>query len=205
MNKLALIIFIKNPENGKVKTRLAKDIGDAGALQVYKNLLDYTKKITLDLRCDKLLFYSDFIDEHDGWSPLIYAKHLQRGKDLGDRMYNAFCDAFLTHKAVIIIGSDCIELTTKILKDGIAALQSHDVIIGPALDGGYYLIGMRTMHPEFFSNKQWSTSTVFKDTLQDVRRLKLTYKVLPVLSDIDTREDLTKSPFRFQLELNNNY
>ena len=112
MIKEALIIFVKNPVKGKVKTRLARAVGEQGALAIYHHLLNHTRSITKDLRCDKLLFYSDFIPStRDEWEGTIYKKYLQSGIALGSRMQNAFSNAFSQRaSAVIIIGSACLEI-----------------------------------------------------------------------------------------------
>ncbi len=94
MSKNQIIIFTRNPELGKVKTRLAKVIGDIDALKIYTFLLNKTKEVTLKLPCDKAVYYSEKIQEHDIWNPQFYQKYRQKGDDLGDRMENAFKDSF---------------------------------------------------------------------------------------------------------------
>jgi rSAM/selenodomain-associated transferase 1 len=189
-----LIIFVKNAEPGKVKTRLAISIGDEAALAVYKRLLQYTRAITSKVNARRFVFYSSQIEDHDGWDHSTYEKQLQSGKDLGERMANALSRVLLKVDMAVIIGSDCLELTSAIIDDAFAALERFDVVIGPARDGGYYLLGIKQIHPELFADKKWSTSTVFQDTVADLRVLGLTYATLPVLSDIDDIDDLRRSP-----------
>ena len=111
--------------------------------------------------------------------------------DLGERMERAFGQAFAQdYDKVIIIGSDCIEISTEIIEDALKALDDHNVVIGPAHDGGYYLLGMDRHYPHLFKNKIWSTEDVFLDTLLDIKKLKLSYSLLPTLSDVDEEKDL---------------
>src|SRR5271157_1430697 len=111
-----MIILMKNPEIGQVKTRLAKTVGDDGALNIYRFLLAYTRRIAQELECAKLLYYSSYIDESDDWDASIFEKHLQEGEDFGLRMYNAFNEAFENYNEVVIIGSDCYELTPDVIR-----------------------------------------------------------------------------------------
>jgi rSAM/selenodomain-associated transferase 1 len=187
----SLIIFVKNPEKGKVKTRLAKDIGDDQALHVYQRLLQYTKGVTKGLNSEKLVYYSDFIDNNDLWDNMTFEKRLQQGSDLGERMQNAFAEAFAHgQKRVLIIGSDCAELETHMIKEAFAVLENNEVVIGPAKDGGYYLLGMKTFYPTLFENKPWSSENVLMDTINDLKKLNASYYLLKTLSDIDHAADL---------------
>ena len=114
MSKNLLLIFTRNPELGNVKTRLAKTIGDEAALAIYKFLLEHTKQVTKNLPCDKAVYYSVKIREHDIWNPTIYQKKAQEGNDLGIRMHNAFQQAFSDgYEKVVIIGSDLPDLTSE--------------------------------------------------------------------------------------------
>lgn len=185
-----LLLFVRNPELGKVKTRLAATVGPEVALEVYIHLLQHTRQVTQQLPVDKLVYYAEKIAHTDNWPDDIYQKALQHKGDLGEKMNAAFENAFASgYTSVVIIGSDCQQLTQEIIQQAFAALETHDVVIGPALDGGYYLLGMKKLHPPFFRNKQWSTEHVFPDTLEDTRALHLTYTLLPILSDVDKAED----------------
>jgi rSAM/selenodomain-associated transferase 1 len=186
-----LIIFYRNPELGKVKSRLAVTMGESKALAVYLLLSAHVREVTTSLRTDKVVYYSNYIDSEDGWSNDVYLKRLQIGEGLGNRMKAAFKESFDSgYREVIIIGTDCLELTYEILNVAFKELRTHDVVIGPAKDGGYYLLGMKRFHPVFFENKNWSTDSVFTDTINDTKRLNLTYHVLPVISDVDEETDL---------------
>lgn len=187
----ALIIFVRNPVHGKVKTRLAKDIGDSKALEIYNLLLQHTFEITKRLACQKFVFYADEIAQNDLWSGGDFEKRLQTGNDLGERMQNAMNELFLEgFSQVIIIGSDCFELNANILEEAISQLKQKDTVLGPAQDGGYYLLGLKTLIPELFVNKKWSTNEVAKETITDFIRLNKTYHLLPKLNDIDDASDL---------------
>ena len=188
----ALIIFIKNPVLGKVKTRLAATIGNVKAFEVYKKLLAHTQKITLLIDADKFLFYADFLKREDEWANDWFIKNLQKGSDLGERMYHAFEYTFLNkYQKVIIIGSDCIDLSASVIEDAYMLLDNTDVVIGPAKDGGYYLLGMKSLHQCLFKNVSWSTSQVLKQTLSICRSQHLNYSLLPTLTDIDVENDLS--------------
>ena len=192
-NKNAILLFTKNPELGKVKTRLAKTIGNERALEIYKTLLTHTQSIASPIDADKFVFYSDTINENDQWSAADYYKKLQFNGDLGQRMAAAFQEAFsLGYQSVCIIGSDCYELTSAIISEAFSKLSDHDVVIGPTHDGGYYLLGMKLLYKPLFLNKSWSTDSVFSDTINDFDTLSLTSYRLIKLSDVDEEKDLPK-------------
>ena len=191
MTKNALIIFIKNPVEGQVKTRLAKTIGNSAAVAVYKQLLQHTFTITQHLMVDKFVFYTDFINGEDLWTSNIYRKHLQHGIDLGERMENAFKYVLdLGYDKAIIIGSDCYELTQQILEEAFDELIIADTVIGPCNDGGYYLLGMKQLLPELFTNIEWSTDAVLPTTIQAFKNLQLQYGLLQALNDVDDEASL---------------
>ncbi|HRI20574.1 MAG TPA: TIGR04282 family arsenosugar biosynthesis glycosyltransferase [Panacibacter sp.] len=191
MNTNALIIFVKNPLPGMVKTRLAKTIGAQEAVAVYRQLLLHTYNISIKCNADKFVFYVDFINEDDLWSNGSYQKFLQQGDDFGERILNAFELLFLQgYKKVTIIGSDCIEIETSHLHQAFDFLNDCDVVIGPAQDGGYYLFAMKAMYKQFFLNKNRGTSLLLQQTLKDISELHLTYHLLPVLSDVDEEKDM---------------
>lgn len=190
----ALIIFTRNPEIGKVKTRLAKIIGDEKALTVYNDLLLHTRNETQAIDCDKFVFYDTNIIEEDIWSPEFYQKKLQSEGDLGQRMYQAFESLFkMGYQNCIIVGSDLFDLKSIIIETAFKKLLNHDVVIGPAEDGGYYLLGLKKGNPAVFKNKDWGTDSVFAATMSDFKHQKV--GVLDILNDIDTFEDLERSQY----------
>ncbi len=185
-----LIIFIKNPIKGKVKTRIAATTGDEKALAIYQQLLNFTCGLTKKIECKRFLFYSDFIEKNDDWDNDFFEKNTQHGDGLGDRMKNAFAFIFSKNiKKVLIVGSDCAELNEKIINDAFYALDKHDFVLGPADDGGYYLLGMTSFEPTVFDNITWSSSEVLSKTIENIEHLDKNYFLLPVLSDTDTEED----------------
>lgn len=190
-NNNALIIFVKNPIKGRVKSRLAKTIGEEKALKIYKDLIAHTLEITLPLECNKIVYYSDFIPATDQWSQMGYRQELQNGDDLGQRMYHAFEKEFeKRRKNICIIGTDCPELNTNIIVKAFDQLQKAEIVIGPATDGGYYLLGMQHLQKKIFEKKQWSSPTVFADTIKDIETFGIKHNLLPMLNDIDEEKDL---------------
>jgi hypothetical protein len=188
-SKKALIIFTRNPELGKCKTRLATTIGAESALDIYKYLLQHTATLSEKVKADKYIYYSENIKHEDIWNASIFNKKLQQGHDLGERMDNAFKELFkLGYEKVIIIGSDLLDLSSDDVNNAFEILNESDTVVGPAKDGGYYLLGMKTMHSKVFKNKDWGTSTVLNNTLSDLR--DRTIYMLKELNDIDTFEDM---------------
>ena len=184
----ALIIFARKPEIGKVKTRLAKNIGDEKALEVYIKLLEHTRAVANKLVCTKFVFLTEPIYD-DFWKGFNCEQ--QQGHSLGEKMTFAFNSVFAKHyKQCIIIGSDCPELSKEIVENAFVELQKNDVVIGPAGDGGYYLLGMNKLLLPLFENKEWSTENVFNQTIADIENLQLKYKILPLLNDVDEEKDL---------------
>ena len=191
MSKNLVLIFTRNPELGKVKTRLAKTIGDKKALEIYILLLQKTKEITQELSCDKAVYYSVKIRENDIWEGENFQKYQQEGADLGVRMEKAFVNGFSTgYEKVIIVGSDLFDLTAEAINEAFEKLDTNDVVMGPAEDGGYYLLGMKKNHPAVFKNKEWGTASVRKDTLVDLKDNTVFF--LDELNDIDLYDDLKK-------------
>jgi rSAM/selenodomain-associated transferase 1 len=191
MKKKAVILFTRNPVLGRVKTRLAATIGRANALEIYKKLLDHTRSITLDLPCDKYVFYEDEISYQDIWNNEVYQKRKQDGNGLGERMTNAFQSLFDNgYKEVLIIGSDCYELAQNHLEEAFEFLHAVDIVLGPASDGGYYLLGLKEPAPELFTDIAWSSSGVFSETINRLKELNRRYHLLQVRNDVDEEKDL---------------
>jgi uncharacterized protein len=185
----ALIIFVRNPVLGKVKTRLAATMGEETALAVYMRLLQHTQVLTRDLPFTKFVYYADFIHESDGWNG--YEKRLQAGGDLGTRMQQAFEEVMaMGYQQVCIIGSDCYDLTTAIISTAFTCLSDADTVIGPAQDGGYYLLGMKAPFKNLFENMAWSSDTVFTKTLTIIKAASYSVQLLPVLNDVDEEKDI---------------
>jgi len=184
-----LLIFTRNPELGKCKTRLAATVGDASALEIYKFLLAHTVKFTKGLEATKRVYYSESIWDNDVWDNVIYEKKLQEGSDLGIRMAKAFKAGFAEgFKKIIVIGSDMYDLSTQDLREAYNALDTNDFVIGPAEDGGYYFLGMTVFTPSLFEQKEWGTATVYRDSLKNISAKKV--KKFPIKNDVDLYEDI---------------
>jgi rSAM/selenodomain-associated transferase 1 len=153
-------------------------------------LLEKTRAAACLCRSARWLFYSDFVDENDAWSPDYFEKKVQHPGDLGERMQQAFETAFSAGaQKVVIIGSDCPELSGALLDQAFATLDHADFVLGPVPDGGYYLLGMKAPAPALFEDIAWSTETVREKTLEKMAALGKTCALLPVLADIDTEAD----------------
>lgn len=188
-----LLIFTKNPVAGKVKTRLAKDLGDDKALEIYKFLLEHSAAFTSSVNAEKHVYYSDSITDQDIWDNKIYKKKLQSGAHLGKRMENAFKNGFEeNHEKIIVIGSDMYDIQAGDIEEAFRQLENHDYVIGPASDGGYYLFGMKSLNLKVFKNKDWGTSSVLKDTLKDLQKEDV--KLLETRNDVDLLEDIEDHP-----------
>ncbi|GAB4160090.1 MAG: TIGR04282 family arsenosugar biosynthesis glycosyltransferase [Winogradskyella sp.] len=193
MTDALVIVFVKNITLGTVKTRLAKTIGDYGAFEVYTELVKITEKATTDLSIDKRIYFSDAIVDSK-WPNEF--KTVQKGADLGERMYNAFKDGFDDgYKTIVLIGSDLPDISTFHIENGLRALEKNPVVFGPAEDGGYYLIGLNQLLPDIFINKPWSQSHLLETTLKELDHLNISFSILETLNDIDTYNDLIASDF----------
>ena len=202
MSNNALIVFTRNPELGKCKTRLAKSIGDIEALDVYKILLQHTANVSKQVNTNRYAYYSVKVRDNDLWDNKHFSKKQQFGSDLGERMQNAFQDCFdAGHDKVIIIGSDLLDLSSEIIEEAYHKLDKNDAVIGPAEDGGYYLLGLRKSFPNVFDINNWGTETVYKQTRKKLISKKV--YVLETLNDIDYVEDLKPYP-RFASYLKKN-
>jgi rSAM/selenodomain-associated transferase 1 len=187
----ALIIFIRNPEPGKVKTRLAASIGDEKALRIYDRLLDHVDRVALQVQADRFLFYSEFVERADRFDDGSYRKYVQCEGDLGVRMQFGFSIPFKNaYERVVIIGSDVPDISPAYIESAFEQLTAHDAVLGPSEDGGYWLLGLRKPRPELFSDMPWSTDSVYGETLRRLTDAGLSVYKAPLLRDLDTIEDL---------------
>ena len=190
MTNDVLLIFVKNLIEGHVKTRLADTLGNDAAMDIYKQLLKNTHDTISPFEKDKIVFYSDFIED-DIWENSLFQKEIQEGNDLGERMENAFICSFTAgYNKAVIIGTDCPGINKNILKNAFLKLNHSDIVLGPATDGGYYLLGMKEEHPILFQEIEWSTDKVLQQTIELCDRNHLSYFLLPELSDVDEEKDL---------------
>jgi len=190
-----LLFFVKNPEKGKVKSRLAAVIGEDSAVRLYKNLV---AQMLATLKEGTFPFYVCFFPKNaqkstENWLGTEYRYIPQNGKDLGERMRNGFTGAFqMGFKRVVLIGSDIPDLPLGFIREAFASLRKKDVVIGPAYDGGYYLIGFRdkTFSPQVFERIAWGTQNVLDETIKKLKSSGREFHTLPYQRDIDTAEDL---------------
>ena len=194
-NKSALIIFVKFPEHGKVKTRLARTIGNEKALQFYTlcshNIFDEVNKLSENI--DVYIFFSEKEDKQKikEWITHDFKFKHQINSDLGSRMKSAFVTVLEKgYSKAVIIGTDVPDMSLEVVNKAFAYLEKFDVVVGPSNDGGYYLLGMRKLIPELFTGIKWSTQEVYQKTIIKLLKLSMNSKVLPVLIDIDTEDDL---------------
>ncbi|MDB6019974.1 MAG: hypothetical protein JWR19_4463 [Pedosphaera sp.] len=186
-----LLIFLKAPRSGQVKTRLIPALDENGACAAYQQLVK-TLLARIGSVQDVCLYYTpvDAEGEIQGWTRPGWQVRPQASGDLGDRLHSAFVESFMRGtQRVVIIGSDCPVVSPEDIHSAWAALETDDVVLGPATDGGYWLIGLRQPQPVLFSEMAWSTTTVFRDTLARAGAVGLTVKILRELSDVDTEAD----------------
>ncbi|MCB0728072.1 MAG: TIGR04282 family arsenosugar biosynthesis glycosyltransferase [Ignavibacteriae bacterium] len=189
MNKNALIIFARNPELGKVKNRLAKTIGKEKALEIYNKLLSNVYAETKDLKCNKYLFLTERTD--NGLFDDTYIQKIQSGSDLGSKMNNAIKSVLKEgNENILLIGTDVPGLSSEIINEAFKKLLEFDIVIGPARDGGYYLIGMKESLSQIFENMKWSNEQVLSNTIERIGLLNKSYYLLEELADVDMEEDL---------------
>ncbi len=189
-----LIVMLKAPREGTVKTRLAADVGPAQATRIYRLLVErQMAAIPADWPVEVHFAPAAARDEMRDWLGPRPALHPQAQGDLGRRLVEAIHAAFARGApAVLVIGGDCPELDRDALRSAAEALGNHEVVLGPASDGGYYLIGLTLPQPELFADIPWSTSGVFTATLQKIDGLGLLPLCLSIRDDVDTLADLQK-------------
>jgi len=186
--KNALIIFVRNAELGKVKTRLAAQMGNEKTLEIYIKLLQHTRQVASEADCDKYVFTTEPLKD-TMWKDFTVKQ--QAEGNLGEKMSEAFKSIFAKkYEKVIIIGSDCPSLSKEIIEKGFEELGRKDAVIGPSEDGGYYLLGIKKLSEKLFQDKNWSTSSVYYDTIKDFEKYGINYHILPTLIDVDEEKDI---------------
>lgn len=196
MKEKALILFFKYPEEGAVKTRIAKDLGEAFTLELYRRFIDDMIQTGKKIDGDIFIVYS-LADEANDSNNYLWQKQYrclrQKGEDMGDRMHNAFQEfASQGYGKLALIGSDAPDLPAEYIEEAFFRLDANDVVLGPSADGGYYLIALRddTINRVIFDGVPWSTPRVLDETLRIVRRKNITCHLLPEWYDIDEVDDL---------------
>lgn len=191
----AILVFLKAPIAGKVKTRLAADIGDKNAVAVYKALLKHTVQLVESYPADAIGFHENFPQPKDSFLHSFMDWREQDGKDLGERMQKAIQWSFENgYKKVVLIGTDCPELGKSNLDAAFNSLDTNPVCFGPAKDGGYYLVGMSKFSPEIFADITWSTETVLEESLKRLKKVGKSFALIDELTDIDHLSDLRQFP-----------
>ncbi|MBE9223310.1 TIGR04282 family arsenosugar biosynthesis glycosyltransferase [Cyanobacterium stanieri LEGE 03274] len=198
MSKKTLAIFTRYPEKGKTKTRLIPAVGASKATQIQKlmteNILKIVEKLEEEITI-KIYYTGGNQTLMEQWLGKQWQFIPQQGKDLGEKMFSAIESSFKTTKMpVVVIGIDCQSLTIDILKQAFLALNNHDLVLGKAEDGGYYLIGLKTPQKGIFNNIKWGTNAVYKQTISIGEKHNLSVFNLPILADIDRPEDLVNLP-----------
>jgi hypothetical protein len=191
----SILMFVKNPEEGMVKSRLASSIGDTAALDLYRCFVKDMMEMLTGTGYPYIIYFHppyarSTIVQWLGDTHLLLP---QTGDNLGERMKNAFFEVFSKgYQNAILIGSDSPDLPGWLISEAFASLHNHDAIIGPSLDGGYYLIGFRadTFLPEVFDRMPWSTQEVFTRTIDILQKEDFLIHILPQWRDIDTFDDL---------------
>lgn len=194
--KKALLYFVKYPEPGKVKTRLANSIGHEKAAEAYKELAEsnYRKLLTLaEEGVDVVVVFDPYEKsiEVEQWLPDACHYVVQQGSDLGERLLCAFLNAFeADFKHAVAFGSDTLLPNVQTVKDAFRALERKGAVLGPAFDGGYYLIGLSRKPESVFHDIEWSTPSVFETTKRRLERDQFSYEILETLKDLDDERDL---------------
>ena len=196
-----ILVFVRYPEPGRVKTRLAATVGDDVAADLYRAFVEDILKVCDSTSCPVTVMVSEEKDlqrTQDWLGGLLdgsFVCEAQQGRDLGERMSMAFEWAFgKGFDRAILIGSDIPDLPAEIIPRGFDALSSSDAVIGPSPDGGFYLIGFRSggFRPAVFTGLEWSTESVFSETCGRLAENRLTFEVLPPWDDVDTFDDLQR-------------
>lgn len=192
----AVIIFAKQPVPGKVKTRLAADLGNDFAVGFYKKCALHIFNEVSELHnfgIDCYLFYGVDDDESEikVWVDKNFVFKPQAEGDLGNKMKCAFQNVFMNGKnKVIIVGTDIPDITAEILLNAFEILNENDIVISPSHDGGYNFLGMNNFYPELFENIKWSTSEVLQKTISKIEGLGLNLEIAESFLDIDDKTDL---------------
>lgn len=184
-----LLIFAKYPEPGRVKTRLARTIGTVKAADRYREMIETVmqKTQTQNSEYHRTLYFDPPERQNDfaKWFPSLGIRPQCDG-DLGQRMSVAFQESLANGSdRAVLIGTDCIEIDQSLLCDAFQRLETADLVLGPAKDGGYYLIGMKKIHPSLFEGVPWSTDKVLRQTFEKANESNLKVKLLKTLSDLD--------------------
>ena len=195
------MVFIKDSSKYPVKTRLKTSIGKNKSIWVYNQILKKTALVLKNIKTDIAVFHYNSIISKNPFKNFSKWNKIQIGENLGKKISNAFNWGFEKgYKKIIIIGSDLWDLNEEIINKGFLELNKNKVVIGPSIDGGYYLLGLNKKMPKIFEGIKWGTQSVLAETL---KLLEHEPYFLPELNDIDTFEDLITNPSLFKIYNNN--
>ena len=200
MNEL-LMVFVKDSSKYPVKTRLKTAIGKKKSIWIYNQILDKTVLVLKNIKIDIAVFHYNSIISKNPFKSFSKWNKIQIGKNLGEKISNAFSWGFEKgYKKIIILGSDLWDLNEEIIYKSFLELNTNQVVVGPSIDGGYYLLGLNKKMPKIFKGIKWSTKNVLSETL---KLLDNDPYILQELNDIDTLEDLIANTSLFKLYNNN--
>ena len=189
-----LCLFVKAPFRGRVKTRLQPELNKEDALSLYRAMgQDVHKQLVASDRFDLVIFYWPEDGRHaiEAWLGDRHALILQNGKNLGDRMHDAFVWAQdQKYSKAIVLGTDTPSVTLSDIENAFLSLDQKNVVLGPSLDGGYYLIGLKEACAGVFRDIPWSSAGVLQHTIDRIEKMGMTVDLLDMKRDIDTYEDV---------------
>ncbi len=204
--KNVLMIFVKYPEPGKVKTRLAGTLGKEASARLYRRMAgDIIRRLALKGcgRYETVIFFDppERASDVRNWLGDDKCYIQQSGGDLGERLSNAFRTVFNSGAGrAVVVGTDCPDVTQDIVTRALQHLREKDVVIGPAKDGGYYLLGLSSHAPGTFDSIDWSTGRVLQQTTEKIKQQGLSFVILEPLKDLDRPEDLPAAFLDIQRE-----
>jgi rSAM/selenodomain-associated transferase 1 len=187
----SVLIFMKSPEPGRVKTRLARALGAKQAAALYRDWIGFVLGLLQPLRnTTRLVGYFDGpLEAFHEWHALADDWRPQPSGDLGERLLAGFEWEFKRGGTVLAVGTDCVEIDADLLLQAFEILSQHDVVFGPTPDGGYYLIGLSMLRPALFRSIRWSSRFTLADHLRCCRDQGWATSFLPIRHDIDTEND----------------
>lgn len=191
---IVLILFSKEPEVGKVKTRLIPALGEQGACLLYNNFLKHSINELKHIKNADFMVYTTKLPDNESSQSFFSntSRHFQKGENLGEKMYNCLHEQLKSYNKAILLGADCPAINSQMIKYVIRMLDSYQHVFVPVIDGGYSLIGTKNVNKELFSDISWGTSKVMEETLLKLDKLKQSYNLLPEQYDIDTIDDLLR-------------
>jgi len=209
VNQQLLIVFARAPVKAQCKTRLVPLLGESGACEFYKDLLQHCLQTVSQLNNIDIALYATPHTQHPLLQQLAtdYCSALQsqQGNDLGERMHHAMQQELQQYQRVVLMGSDCPGISLHYLEQAFDALQHSELVIGPATDGGYVLIGGRRISPAIFANTRWSSDQVLSQCLRNIHQAGYSHQCLSPQQDIDTPDDFLHNQLQLQTLLGKTY